>query len=75
MYFCLAFEDDVDEAAAAAAAEAATADAAGVILNIGGRGKPPNRGWYLRGVCSSPAHLVTFQEFSRVMALDLVKMV
>ena len=60
MYFCLAFEDEADEAAAAAAAEAATA-AAGVILNIGGRGKPPNRGWYLRGVCRNLAAILVYK--------------
>ena len=57
MYFCLAFEDEADEAAAA---EAATA-AAGVILNIGGRGKPPNRGWYLRGVCRNLAAILVYK--------------
>ena len=60
MYFCLAFEDEAVEAAAAAAAEAATA-AAGVILNIGGRGKPPNRGWYLRGVCRNLAAILVYK--------------
>ena len=60
MYFCLAFEDEADEAAAAAAAEAATA-AAGVILNIGGRGKPPKRGWYLRGVCRNLAAILVYK--------------
>ena len=60
MYFCLAFEDEAVEAAAAAAAEAATA-AAGVILNIGGRGKPPNRGWYLRGVCKNLAAILVYK--------------
>ena len=62
MYFCLAFEDEADEAAAAAAAEAAiAAEAAGVILNIGGRGKPPNRGWYLRGVCRNLAAILVYR--------------
>ena len=61
MYFCLAFEDEAAEAAAAAAAEAATAAAAGVILNIGGRGKPPNRGWYLRGVCRNLAAILVYK--------------
>ena len=61
MYFCLAFEDEAVEAAAAAAAEAATAAAAGVILNIGGRGKPPNRGWYLRGVCRNLAAILVYK--------------
>ena len=60
MYFCLAFEDEAVEAAAAAAAEAATA-AAGVILNIGGRGKPPKRGWYLRGVCRNLAAILVYK--------------
>ena len=60
MYFCLAFEDEADEAAAAAAAEAATA-AAGGILNIGGRGKPPKRGWYLRGVCRNLAAILVYK--------------
>ena len=56
------FDGGCPEAAAAAAAEAATAAAAGVIRNIGGRGRPPKIGWYLSaGVCKNRAAIFVYK--------------
>ena len=63
VYFCLALEAEAVKAAEfAEVTEAATAAAAGVILNIGGLGRPPNIGWYLKaGVCKNLAAILVYK--------------